>query len=200
MDRKEGVANLVCRVCDQRYQSKVNRKWPLFLTKPGPVTPWLIHFRLNWAHWYILRVDRCCRCCTTWGTSPSLCRINKPWCRPSSRLWKWWRMKSPSSSTGRRSLDFKWFLYHNYLSETLVIQHNPMRVEVTLAVVTLHFIYKCDISPSFIYPSGYSTLRISHLTRSLIIAFSWRRRHDELDQHKSSLSVSLFDAMHASLV
>lgn len=27
MDRKEGVANLVCRVCDQRYQSKVNRKW-----------------------------------------------------------------------------------------------------------------------------------------------------------------------------
>lgn len=24
-DRKEGVAQLVCRVCDQRYQSKVNR-------------------------------------------------------------------------------------------------------------------------------------------------------------------------------
>ncbi|KAJ3562835.1 hypothetical protein NP233_g9330 [Leucocoprinus birnbaumii] len=29
MDRKEGVANLVCRVCDQRYQSKVNH-----LTEP----------------------------------------------------------------------------------------------------------------------------------------------------------------------
>lgn len=40
MDRKEGVANLVCRVCDQRYQSKVNRKCLLlFSTKPGPVTP-----------------------------------------------------------------------------------------------------------------------------------------------------------------
>ena len=26
LDRKEGVAQLVCRVCDQRYQSKVNRK------------------------------------------------------------------------------------------------------------------------------------------------------------------------------
>jgi len=26
LDRKEGVAHLVCRVCDQRYQSKVNRK------------------------------------------------------------------------------------------------------------------------------------------------------------------------------
>jgi transcription elongation factor Elf1 len=25
LDRKEGVAQLVCRVCDQRYQSKVNR-------------------------------------------------------------------------------------------------------------------------------------------------------------------------------
>ncbi|KAG5638376.1 hypothetical protein H0H81_000387 [Sphagnurus paluster] len=24
LDRKEGVAQLVCRVCDQRYQSKVN--------------------------------------------------------------------------------------------------------------------------------------------------------------------------------
>ncbi|KAG6909697.1 hypothetical protein DXG01_015898 [Tephrocybe rancida] len=24
LDRKEGVAHLVCRVCDQRYQSKVN--------------------------------------------------------------------------------------------------------------------------------------------------------------------------------
>ncbi|KAF9005675.1 hypothetical protein BDQ17DRAFT_1353564 [Cyathus striatus] len=29
MDRKEGVAQLVCRVCDQRYQSKVNH-----LTEP----------------------------------------------------------------------------------------------------------------------------------------------------------------------
>lgn len=27
LDRKEGVAQLVCRVCDQRYQSKVNRGW-----------------------------------------------------------------------------------------------------------------------------------------------------------------------------
>lgn len=25
MDRKEGVAQLFCKVCDQRYQSKVNR-------------------------------------------------------------------------------------------------------------------------------------------------------------------------------
>jgi hypothetical protein len=25
LDRKEGLAQLVCRVCDQRYQSKVNR-------------------------------------------------------------------------------------------------------------------------------------------------------------------------------
>ncbi|EAU88523.1 hypothetical protein CC1G_04229 [Coprinopsis cinerea okayama7 len=29
MDRKEGVAQLVCKVCDQRYQSKVNH-----LTEP----------------------------------------------------------------------------------------------------------------------------------------------------------------------
>ncbi|KIK57804.1 hypothetical protein GYMLUDRAFT_172086 [Collybiopsis luxurians FD-317 M1] len=29
IDRKEGVAQLVCRVCDQRYQSKVNH-----LTEP----------------------------------------------------------------------------------------------------------------------------------------------------------------------
>ncbi|KAG5645218.1 hypothetical protein DXG03_006635 [Asterophora parasitica] len=29
LDRKEGVAHLVCRVCDQRYQSKVNH-----LTEP----------------------------------------------------------------------------------------------------------------------------------------------------------------------
>ncbi|KAF8654181.1 hypothetical protein AX16_003710 [Volvariella volvacea WC 439] len=29
MDRKEGVATLVCKVCDQRYQSKVNH-----LTEP----------------------------------------------------------------------------------------------------------------------------------------------------------------------
>ncbi|KIJ17422.1 hypothetical protein PAXINDRAFT_175877 [Paxillus involutus ATCC 200175] len=29
LDRKEGVAQLVCRVCDQRYQSKVNH-----LTEP----------------------------------------------------------------------------------------------------------------------------------------------------------------------
>ncbi|KAI6109791.1 hypothetical protein F5141DRAFT_1116732 [Pisolithus sp. B1] len=26
IDRKEGIAQLVCRVCDQRYQSKVNLK------------------------------------------------------------------------------------------------------------------------------------------------------------------------------
>lgn len=25
VDRKEGIAHLVCKVCDQRYQSKVNR-------------------------------------------------------------------------------------------------------------------------------------------------------------------------------
>ncbi|KAH6918554.1 Elf1-domain-containing protein [Coprinopsis sp. MPI-PUGE-AT-0042] len=29
MDRKEGVAQLVCKICDQRYQSKVNH-----LTEP----------------------------------------------------------------------------------------------------------------------------------------------------------------------
>jgi len=29
VDRKEGIAQLVCRVCDQRYQSKVNH-----LTEP----------------------------------------------------------------------------------------------------------------------------------------------------------------------
>lgn len=28
LDRKEGIAQLVCRVCDQRYQSKVNRVCP----------------------------------------------------------------------------------------------------------------------------------------------------------------------------
>ena len=28
VDRKEGVALLVCKVCDQRYQSKVNRTPP----------------------------------------------------------------------------------------------------------------------------------------------------------------------------
>ncbi|KAF9075278.1 Elf1-domain-containing protein [Rhodocollybia butyracea] len=32
IDRKEGVAQLVCRVCDQRYQSKVNH-----LTEPVDV-------------------------------------------------------------------------------------------------------------------------------------------------------------------
>ena len=31
LDRKEGVAQLVCRVCDQRYQSKVNRVLMFFL-------------------------------------------------------------------------------------------------------------------------------------------------------------------------
>jgi transcription elongation factor Elf1 len=25
MDRKEGIAQLFCKVCDQRFQSKVNR-------------------------------------------------------------------------------------------------------------------------------------------------------------------------------
>lgn len=35
LDRKEGIAQLVCRVCDQRYQSKVNREPPW----PRPVTP-----------------------------------------------------------------------------------------------------------------------------------------------------------------
>lgn len=29
MDRKEGVAQLFCKVCDQRYQSKVNRKYAI---------------------------------------------------------------------------------------------------------------------------------------------------------------------------
>ena len=29
IDRKEGIAQLVCRVCDQRYQSKTNRMCPL---------------------------------------------------------------------------------------------------------------------------------------------------------------------------
>jgi transcription elongation factor Elf1 len=33
MDRKEGVANLVCRVCDQRYQSKVNRESPVTFSR-----------------------------------------------------------------------------------------------------------------------------------------------------------------------
>lgn len=31
VDRKEGVALLVCKVCDQRYQSKVNRTSPFLL-------------------------------------------------------------------------------------------------------------------------------------------------------------------------
>ena len=31
VDRKEGVALLVCKTCDQRYQSKVNRKSSLAL-------------------------------------------------------------------------------------------------------------------------------------------------------------------------
>lgn len=50
LDRKEGVAQLVCRVCDQRYQSKVNRKYISFrfindidlaqtLRKPSTFTP-----------------------------------------------------------------------------------------------------------------------------------------------------------------
>lgn len=31
LDRKEGVAQLVCKVCDQRYQSKVNRAFAIRL-------------------------------------------------------------------------------------------------------------------------------------------------------------------------
>jgi transcription elongation factor Elf1 len=38
LDRKEGLAQLVCRVCDQRYQSKVNRT----LISPLPIT-WTFH-------------------------------------------------------------------------------------------------------------------------------------------------------------
>lgn len=39
LDRKEGIAQLVCRVCDQRFQAKVNRVFPrarspLFLMRP----------------------------------------------------------------------------------------------------------------------------------------------------------------------
>lgn len=30
MDRKEGIAYLFCKVCDQRYQSKANRVYKLF--------------------------------------------------------------------------------------------------------------------------------------------------------------------------
>ena len=43
VDRKEGVALLVCKVCDQRYQSKVNRASsftcvvrPLFISLATP--------------------------------------------------------------------------------------------------------------------------------------------------------------------
>lgn len=32
VDRKEGIAQLVCKVCDQRYQSKVNRTWSFVLS------------------------------------------------------------------------------------------------------------------------------------------------------------------------
>ncbi len=28
INRKEGVAQLLCKICDQRYQSKANRKCP----------------------------------------------------------------------------------------------------------------------------------------------------------------------------
>jgi transcription elongation factor Elf1 len=39
IDRKEGVANLVCKVCDQRYQSKANRKQlTIFMLVPDDLT------------------------------------------------------------------------------------------------------------------------------------------------------------------
>lgn len=35
MDRKEGIAQLFCKVCDQRFQSKVNREQlPLWTFDP----------------------------------------------------------------------------------------------------------------------------------------------------------------------
>ncbi len=33
MDRKEGIAQLICKVCDQRFQSKVNRTLPVRLRR-----------------------------------------------------------------------------------------------------------------------------------------------------------------------
>jgi transcription elongation factor Elf1 len=36
LDRKEGVAQLVCRICDQRYQGKVNRMSPVYLSPLKP--------------------------------------------------------------------------------------------------------------------------------------------------------------------
>jgi transcription elongation factor Elf1 len=32
VDRKEGIAQLVCKICDQRFQSKVNRVYTLWLS------------------------------------------------------------------------------------------------------------------------------------------------------------------------
>lgn len=41
VDRKEGIAQLVCRVCDQRYQSKVNRAcWLHHVTFLHHDNPW----------------------------------------------------------------------------------------------------------------------------------------------------------------
>lgn len=35
VDRKEGVAQLICKVCDQRFQSKVNRTSVIFVVHCG---------------------------------------------------------------------------------------------------------------------------------------------------------------------
>jgi len=42
VDRKEGVALLVCKVCDQRYQSKVNRMSSLSRSFATPYLPYLL--------------------------------------------------------------------------------------------------------------------------------------------------------------
>lgn len=69
LDRKEGVAHLVCRVCDQRYQSKVNRKWPrvFSLSDQHPE----MGARPHRSHRHLFRMDRRSWCCSKRGSSTS---------------------------------------------------------------------------------------------------------------------------------
>lgn len=58
LDRKEGVAQLVCKVCDQRYQSKVNRELPSGrVHAPGSLVSHFPGYRPHRSHRYLFRVD-----------------------------------------------------------------------------------------------------------------------------------------------
>ena len=47
VDRKEGVALLVCKICDQRYQSKVNRTSSSSRSFATPYSPYLLRVDLT---------------------------------------------------------------------------------------------------------------------------------------------------------